>query len=87
MSDLWYINAKLEHVGDRRIILYNMEKAQQYANPNLGDILCWCSEPCERLLEDLENKKANAKDIEFVKKEIAFLKQAEENWRTQYKKW
>lgn len=82
MSDIWYISAELEHVGKRRIILYKMEKAQEYASPNLGDILFWCREPCERLLEDLETKKVDAKDIEFVKKEIEFLKEIEEKWRT-----
>ena len=87
MSDIWYINAGLEHVIERRIVIYEMDVAEKRARPNLGDILLWCRDPCERLLEDLKTKKANAKDIEFVKKEIEFLKETEKNWRTQHKKW
>ena len=87
MSDIWYISAELEHVLERRIILYKMDEAQEYARPSLGDILLWCRDPCERLLKDLETKKADAKDIEFVRKEIEFLKEIEERWRTLYKKW
>ena len=87
ISDIWYISAELEYVGETRIIIYEMDKAQEYARPNLGDILLWCRDPCERLLKDLETKKANAKDIEFVRKEIDFLKEIEEKWRTRYKKW
>jgi len=86
MSDVWYISAELKHVMERRIIIYKMDEAQS-ARPNLGDILLWCRDPCERLLKDLEMKKADAKDIEFVKKEIEFLKEVEKSWRTQYKKW
>jgi len=87
MTDIWYISAELKHVAERRIIIYKMDKAEKNARANLGDMLLWCRDPCEQLLKDLETKKANARDTEFVKKEIDFLKEIENKWRTQYKKW
>ena len=62
-------------------------RAQERARPKLGDILLWRRDPCERLLKDLKTKKADTKEIEFVKKEIEFLEEIEEKWRTQHKKW
>lgn len=86
MSDIWYISAELEHVGEHRVIVYKMDDAQEYANPNLGTILLWCRDPCERLLKELQKKKADTKDIEFVKNEILFLKETEDKWTQQQKK-
>jgi hypothetical protein len=87
LSNRWHVNAEIACVEDKRIIIYNMEEAQKYANPNLGDALCLLTEPCERLLESLEKQKADQKDIAYVKNEINFLKQIEAKWRTVHKNW
>lgn len=87
MSDIWYISADLWHPeveqGEKlREIVYKMDEAQEYAEPNLGNVLLWCRDACETLISKLEKEKADTKDIEFVKKEIEFIKQAEDRWRT-----
>ncbi|MEM2100231.1 MAG: YscO family type III secretion system apparatus protein [Thermoproteota archaeon] len=86
MGDIWYISTELEHVDKLRIILYKMDKAQEQARPNLGDILLWCRDSCKQLLKNLQEKKADAKDIEYVQKEITLLKEFEEKWRIEHKK-
>lgn len=87
MSDIWYIDAELEHVNDKRIVLYIMEEAQEYARPNLGDILLWCRDACEHLLKDLREKKADERDLQYVEREIQFLRKIEEAWRIEHREW
>jgi len=83
MSDLWYIIAKIEHVGERRIIIYEMDVAQERARPNFGDVCLWHRDACEQLLKRTRDKKDKA----FIEKEIEFLKEIEDRWRVEYKKW
>jgi len=87
MSDIWYLTARLEHANKHRCIGYTMDEAQEYAEPTLGSILLWLIDPLKLLLKDLEKKKANAEDIEYVKREIEFVEEIKKKWETERKKW
>ncbi len=86
MSGLWRISAHLEHAGKARRINYRVDKVSEYAYPSLGTILFWCKTACEELLSDLEKKQADEKDVEFVKREIAFLEGNQADWEANHKK-
>jgi len=87
MSGLWRVSAHLEHVEDVRRINYRVDKVSEYAYPTLGTIFFWCKAACEELLEDLEKKQTDEKDLEYVKKEIEFLKENQADWEAKHKKW
>ena len=84
---VWYISAELEHAVGRRIILYNFEGADRGVLPNMGDVLEMCREPCQELLARLRETNADAEDIEYVENEARMLKEFEDRWRTEHKKW
>jgi len=46
-----------------------------------------CREECRYLLEDLHGRKADKEDIEYVKRELELLKELEDRWSTEHKKW
>lgn len=87
MSDIWNISARLDHQLGHRIVNYKMDDAQEYAEPSLGAILLWLVDPLKMLAKNLEKKKANAKDIQRVKKEIEFVEEMKKKWETECKKW
>jgi len=87
MSGLWHISAYLEIFGDKRIVNYRVNRVSKYAYPTLGTILFWCKDACEKLLSDLQEKEAGEKDIEYVKKEIAFLSENQISWKNRRGKW
>jgi len=87
MSDIWYISARLDHQLGHKRVNYKMDDAQEYAEPPLGAILLWLIDPLKMLAKDLEKKKADAKDIQYVKWEIEFVEEMKKKWETECKKW
>ena len=86
MSGLWHISAHLEHVGETKRINYKVGKVSEYAYPTFSTIFFWCKAACEELLSDLENKQADEKDLEYVKREIEFLNENQADWEAKHKK-
>jgi len=86
MSGLWHISAHLELVRDARRIHYKVKTVSEYAYPSLDNILYWCKIACEKLLSDLEQRKAMEKDIAHVKREIEFLESNQSEWKAKNKK-
>jgi hypothetical protein len=86
VSGLWRVTADLERVGDARMIHYRVGKASEYAYPTFGTVLFWCKVACDELLSDLQRKQADEKDLEYVKREIAFLEGAQADWESKHKK-
>jgi len=88
MSEYWNITASLEKVWNRRIILYTMHEINvaKQASPNLGDILFYCQDECRLLFEDLQGRKADKKNLEYVRRELELLKEFGDKWKTEHKK-
>jgi hypothetical protein len=76
----------LEHSGETRRINYRVDDVSEYAYPSLATVLFWFKTACEELLSDLEQKQADEKDVEFVKREIKFLEENQADWEVKHKK-
>lgn len=87
MTDIWYVSAELMHVGDRRIIIYKMDEAQERARLNVEDILLILEDSYGELFEQLKSKNADEMDIKFVQKERELLRETAGRWKTECKTW
>jgi hypothetical protein len=86
MSNLWRIRAELKFDGNVRRVHYEIESVREYAYPSLEIIFLWCRDACEKLLSELKERKADARDMECVEKEIEFLKECQADWKNRYQK-
>lgn len=77
VSHGWDITASVEHVEERRIIVYNLEEAIYTGGANLSSITLFCIEACKSLLKELKDDK----DRVFVEHEIALLRQTQVQWQ------
>jgi hypothetical protein len=87
MINVGDVDAEIVCVEDKRIVIYDIRRTLKNSNPNLGDILFWLNMNCERLLKNLQRQNADTKDIEYLKNESDFLKQAETEWRVTHRRW
>jgi len=86
MTNLWSIRAELKFDGHVRRVHYKINRVREYAYPSLDIIFLWCRDACEKLLSELEAKKADERDLEYVKNEIEFLKGYQADWKAKHEK-
>jgi hypothetical protein len=68
------------------MIHYRVDRVSDYAYPSLGTVLFWCKAACEELLKELEKQQADEKDVEYVKRELAFFDASQAGWESNHKK-
>lgn len=84
MTNLWRIRAEIRFDGHVRRIHYKIDSVREYAYPSLDIILSWCKDACEKLFSELNEKKADEKDLECLKKEIELLNAYQADWKTSH---